>query len=459
MAWTDDIGGAIGTASDFLDLLGGGAASGWLGQLQHASWRGVPFQVDTLDMSAGDDTVLREYPFQDLPTVFSMGEGAEEIKISGYVIGDDYLDQLDKLRAVLKGDGVLIHPTQGSIRCWVHGKYSIRENPTAEGGMARIDMVFVRAEARRYPAGVGNTTDQVLEACTEAEAALADCFDGAWDLAGMAGWARDNLLGRVHEVVGLLWDGMALANQGISTFQSLYREFVTFPYNLVTGSGLALADSLANMLRLPGNLNNDQAWAVFQSSRSFWPAASAVVADTYQSIGGTLPAIGNRQALDAALEPSASPFQTATRQREAASLDALAQLVDGMTTIWAAQSVAQLELDNYNQAQALRVDFNQRFSDLLRAASRAPAQRISGGRTAHDALAVLHTAVLRDLQSRSRDLARLTTYTPQSWQPALYISYRLFGTVGFTDEILAMNRHVEHPLLVPPGVPLRIIRH
>ncbi len=136
-----------------------------------------------------------------------------------------------------------------------------------------------------------------------------------------------------------------------------------------------------------------------------------------------------------------------------------ARKMAGMTTIWAAQSVAQLELDNYNQAQALRVDFNQRFSDLLRAASRAPAQRISGGRTAHDALAVLHTAVLRDLQSRSRDLARLTTYTPQSWQPALYISYRLFGTVGFTDEILAMNRHVEHPLLVPPGVPLRIIRH
>ena len=44
----------------------------WLKQLRRASWRNVPFQVDTVDISAGQNTVLREYPFQDLPTVFSM---------------------------------------------------------------------------------------------------------------------------------------------------------------------------------------------------------------------------------------------------------------------------------------------------------------------------------------------------------------------------------------------------
>ena len=54
----------------------------WFDQLTTASFRGVAFQVDTIDVTAGDNTVVREYPFQDLPTVFRMGEGVEEIKFS-----------------------------------------------------------------------------------------------------------------------------------------------------------------------------------------------------------------------------------------------------------------------------------------------------------------------------------------------------------------------------------------
>ena len=63
------------------------------------------------------------------------------------------------------------------------------------------------------------------------------------------------------------------------------------------------------------------------------------------------------------------------------------------------------------------------------------------------------------LARTSRDLVRLTTYTPQSWEPAIAISYRLFGTTDYADEIVAMNPHIRHPLLVPPGTPLRILKH
>jgi len=71
----------------------------------------------------------------------------------------------------------------------------------------------------------------------------------------------------------------------------------------------------------------------------------------------------------------------------------------------------------------------------------------------------LYIAALADLQARSRDLVRLTSYTPESWQPVWFISHRLFGTADYADEILDMNPHITHPLLVPPGRPLRIMRH
>ena len=77
----------------------------------------------------------------------------------------------------------------------------------------------------------------------------------------------------------------------------------------------------------------------------------------------------------------------------------------------------------------------------------------------HDAMLALLAAGLRDLQERSRDMARLDTWTPQAWMPVWAVSYRLYGTAAYADEILAMNPHIEHPLLVPPGKALRIARH
>ena len=71
----------------------------------------------------------------------------------------------------------------------------------------------------------------------------------------------------------------------------------------------------------------------------------------------------------------------------------------------------------------------------------------------------LQTAALRDLQQRSRDLVRLTTYTPQAWVPVWQLSFELYGTASYADEILEMNPHIRNPLLVPPGRALRIVNH
>ena len=124
----------------------------------------------------------------------------------------------------------------------------------------------------------------------------------------------------------------------------------------------------------------------------------------------------------------------------------------------AVRAVAQIELENYDQALALRTDFNRQITELILASAAEPVGGV-GATTTHDALVRLKTAVLTDMQARSRDLARLTTYTPESWQPALYVSYRMFGTTRWAGEIVAMNPHILHPLLVPPGTPLRVIKH
>lgn len=203
----------------------------WLDQLRTASWRDVSFQVDTIEMTDGDNTVMREYPFQDLPTVFRMGAGANEIKFSAYVVGDDYLDQLNRLRQVLTGDGVLVHPTQGSIRCWCNGKYTVKEAPASEGGCARLELSFIRAEPRRYPVGVTNTADQVADAADGAEQSLLDSLAANLDLSKLTGWAHDNVLSRIRAGMDTLWDGISFVNRIYDTYNSLVRQYITFPLN------------------------------------------------------------------------------------------------------------------------------------------------------------------------------------------------------------------------------------
>ncbi|CAR51866.1 DNA circularization family protein [Burkholderia cepacia] len=446
--------------------------SDWLSQLRTASWRDVPFQVDSIEWSAGENTVLREYPFQDLPTVFSMGAGADEIKFSAYVIGDDYLDQLDKLRAVLKGDGVLIHPTAGSMRCWLHGKYTVREAPTSMGGVARLDLTFVRAEARRYPAGATSTSDQVASAADTAEKSLIDSLAANFSLSDLAGWAHDNVLDRMRSGLDVLWDGISYVNRALDTYNSLVSQYVTFPLTELAAIPGQLGSRIADLLAIPETLTSNQAWDAFSAARNLWkaPSTSSLTVDAGSAPQAIAPSIAaayasagfvpnnNQAKLAEAFTPDPSPYETATRTQVAQALKTLEGFFNGVVTIMAVRAVAQIELENYDQAVALRSDLNQQINELLIASAAEPVGGV-GDVTTHDALVALQTAVLTDLQSRSRDLARLTTYTPESWQPAIYISYRMFGTVSWADEILAMNPSIRHPLLVPPGIALRVIKH
>lgn len=441
----------------------------WFDQLKPASFRNVPFQVDTIDVTAGDNTVLREYPFQDLPTVFRMGEGVEEIKFSAYVIGDDYMEQREALRAVLTGEGVLVHPTAGAIRVYVAGKFTIKENPTADGGMARFDLTFVRAEARRYPVGVANTQAQATEAAKAAVAAAKDQFAVNFNLLKAPGFAVSAALKNLTGALDGVWGQLKSVQAGLGDYSngliSGYQE-LRAGLNELVNTPRALADAIANLFTLPSEISaalgrdfrGAFAWAFdldkklvrndFESLVIPAPASSghAGVGDAGLVIYGT----GNAAALG---------LDSPARVQAAQLTAALDQLIETLATSGYVQASAAVELEGYDQALDLRRAVNDQCTRLLMEASTESA---SAGITAtswHGALQALHTAALADLQARSRDLVSLSSYTPQGWEPVWLISYKLFGTADYADEIMAMNPQIRHPLLAAPGKPLRIVRH
>lgn len=437
----------------------------WLDQLQPASFRGVPFHVDTIEHTAGDNVVLREYPFQDLPTVFRMGEAAEEIKFSAYVIGDDYIEQREALREVLTGEGLLVHPTAGAMQVYVNGKFQIKENPTAEGGMARFDLVFIRAETRRYPAGVPNTDAQAVDAADAMDEAAWSEFETSFALADVPGWAGDRALSRLMGALDVVWSaiGPVLAAlpemvdfvaEGISAYQRIKSDFGALlqrPGGLVAPVGALFA--------VPVDLDAPKAVLFQAAMQSLFNMPAKLVQNDFEvvqmPVGGLLAMYG---AGDAAVLGVDSAARSALARLNA-SAD---QLVETLATTAWLRATVQVELGGYDQALAMRSLVGNQCKRLLVSASArsaAPKTLLTGGLAWHDAMAGLQRAALGSLQERSRNLVRLSSYAPGAFQPVWYVSYALYGTAAYADEIMALNPHIVHPMLVPPGKPLRVARH
>ena len=117
--------------------------STWRDQLHPASFRGVPFHVDSDSMPAGRRTQTHEYPQRDKPLVEDLGRVTREIKLAAFVIGEDCYFQRDNLLNALDkpGAGELVHPWYG--RLTATATVCSVSHERREGGMVRFDLVFV----------------------------------------------------------------------------------------------------------------------------------------------------------------------------------------------------------------------------------------------------------------------------------------------------------------------------
>lgn len=433
-----------------------GQSPNWEDQLRPASFRGVPFQVDTIEWTAGDNVVIREYPFQDVPTVFRMGAALQELKFSAYVIGPDYHLQRDALANALTGEGLLLHPTAGAMRVYVAGKFTMREAPTAEGGMARFDLHFVRADERRFPVTPNTARATAAAAAEAARTAAVASFGAQWVTAGAPGWVAEQAVQRVRASLDGVTTRLQQAGRAINGYSAQVSESYRAALaglDALTAGPRQVADAVLRLMALPQDLGN-------AAARDF-QGAFAWAFD--------LPAKLQRTAFESRIVPAppglvmygsgtlaaraATPAQAQATDLAAASDRLFASLA---LAGWA-EAAAEVEIANYDEALELRGTFDGTMRRLLQEASAAAAPAEQPAESWHDAMVALHTAGLADLQERSRALVRLTTYLPEGWQSVWYVSYRLFGTLAYADEILLMNPHIEHPMLVPPGVALRVM--
>jgi prophage DNA circulation protein len=125
----------------------------WRQYLKRASFRSVPFFVDTGVRESGRRTVAHEFPKRNVPYAEDMGRRAREFTVRGYIIvyphdADDlrkknYIEPRDKLITALETDGSanLQLPLLGILNVMCT-RYRVTEEDRL-GGYCVFDMSFV----------------------------------------------------------------------------------------------------------------------------------------------------------------------------------------------------------------------------------------------------------------------------------------------------------------------------
>ncbi len=374
-----------------------------------ASFRGVPFFVESSELAGGRRAVVHEFPLRDEPFVEDIGRKARTFRIDGYVIGDDYLAQRDALQAALEdeaGPGELVHPYYGVRRaiCVNMGIRSTR----ADGGMATFALEFADAPAQApVPVEVVDAAEQVSTSADAAIGATQDEFEEQYNTSGLPSFALASAETALISAAAALETTLAPIVESVQELAQLTSRIAI------------MTARAASLVRAPAELLAD------------FRAAIIGLADTIADSPGAVV-----DGLIAAYVENLGPLiseTTSTREREAANQAALTSALRRVMAIEAARIAPMVQYASIEEATATRDAIAAQLEEQAGLADDA----------AYQALVSLRSDLLRAVPGVAT-YARVVTVTRNVAIPSLVLAYQLYGSVDLEADILARNA-VEHP--------------
>ena len=91
---------------------------GWKTELLDASFRGVTFEVESVQDDGEKSIVVHEYPYRAGAEIEDLGRKARRIRVTALFWGEDYLSGVASLVKAFEetGKGELLHPVFGSVQ-------------------------------------------------------------------------------------------------------------------------------------------------------------------------------------------------------------------------------------------------------------------------------------------------------------------------------------------------------
>jgi prophage DNA circulation protein len=374
----------------------------WTDSLRFASFRGVPFEVESVSFSGGRRVAVYEMPGRDQAVTEDLGRKPRLAPFAAYVIGDDAQAQSFTLIQALEaeGPGLLVHPVFGELM--VNSTDYALTLSWDQGRALSLSLSFVEAGELEF---IDVDTGEELDAAADAlDLSAADYITDALDTGGMP---------------GVLVDAMAAISAALDAVEAI----VATPFAIIADAAELVSDIAALKARVS---------ALAQAPEDLAAAMTALLA----RIGDL---VGLRSLAGAAGEEMATAApDTADARQRIANAYAVRRLLTQSALAAASRVLRDTDLTVYDDAISER--------DAL--AALLSAEQLSADDAGADACAGLRGAIVSDVTARAARLARLTTYTPPAVVPMVTIASRLYGDAERQDEIIERNG-ILHPLFVP----------
>jgi len=391
----------------------------WRDNLRPASFRGVPFFVDTEEGNGGRRTVTHEFPLLDDPFVEDMGRKTRTFTLDAYVIGQDYHTAKNALIKALEGSGpgAMVLPYTGERKVAIDG-YRYRES-VDEGGMCRFSIDCIETPAQ--PLQPSATTVSSIGATNAAAAllsALSTSFVSIFDVGDAPQFALDSLteiMGDATAAVDAAFSPIITAVQDLAVFKRQVEDLVADAEALIR----APEDLVLDVLAILGPIES-------AGAREFVRALIGVAQfETDAAAPGTL---------------------TPTRTQEGVNQVALMTLWRVAAIAQASVSILSVDFASYDDAITVRDE----LLDLIDVQSETAADEV------FEALLNLRATVVNAVPGQANELARLVEFTPVTTVPSVVFAYGIYGDLVDELDIVARNR-VKHPGFIPGGIALQVL--
>jgi prophage DNA circulation protein len=420
---------------------------GWRERLVKARFRGIPFFVDTHNLSTGRRVAVHEFPGGSAALAEDLGLQAREFTLEAFVLGPDYDAARDKLLEALRkpGPGKLVHPYLGALRAQV-GRAALRES-SAEGGLARFTITFHEVGAPL--AAAIRVTPLVQLAARRSIAESIRAFGRKWNVLGMISDYVDGLKTDLGEI-------LAATESAVAGVTNAAANLIRAPFDL----GASIAGSLGRLqalghtplgafalyeknFRVEAKQKNPPTGTLNEQRRADNQAALVALVRQVSLAEG---AVAAAAALEGATAPPAGTAKGA--------IDGLAEegaVSRGVAELAAPGAPAAPAGGGAVESAAQAAELRDRLLEGIDAALESAPEGV------YQALSDARGALVRAYLELGARLPRVERWTPPATLPAVVLAYRLYGDPAREGELARRNR-IRHPGFVPGGQALEVLR-
>jgi prophage DNA circulation protein len=394
-------------------------ARNWLKTLWPASYKGVPFQVESDAEKGGRRKAVHQFPGRDDPFIEDLGEDKREFSVTAYVASDAAdVDAGAIIEICAQPDaGTLVLPSHGPIE--VQCLTFKRNRKGDKHGYIAIELEFVRDGSRQAQPSVLSLANLVFVAADVVQSAIADfCIDSVV------------AMGQPDYVI---LAGVEAVRDVAALFESIRTT--------------APVDTAVSAVQRPAiQALHDDAPDLIHRLTGVDPTLGLRVASIARALGDGIAAPAARAALlpllDTLPDGPVDQAGTTSAQQAVANGNAVRRAARMAALTVAAESVAR---DNTISDRPAGITLRADLTELFDA-------EISGLDMTHgeviDAVQELRGTAVAYLSQKITTLAPVISASSNLAMPSLAWAWRLYTDPSRADEIVARN-NVAHPSFMP----------